>query len=155
LFLGGAASLVVLYRGIKRPLDTGVALAERLAAGDLVARAPVQRHDELGKLLVALNGIGEALALTVGEVRDRARRITVTAHESAQSNALLEARSDDQARHLAQTASAMEQLAATVQTNAEGAGMARERVDRAAGAAKQGHNIAYSALSTMQAMRDS
>src|SRR5690606_32815491 len=58
LFVGGALSLLLLYRGIKRPLDIGVALAQRLASGDLAARVDVERHDELGKLLLALNGIG-------------------------------------------------------------------------------------------------
>src|SRR5690606_31828891 len=94
-------------------------------------------------------------ALTVGEVRERGQRITVTAHKSAQSNASLGARSDDQARHLGQAAAAMVQLAATGQTNAEGAGMASERVSRVADAAKRGHDMACAALSTMQTMRGS
>ena len=154
LFLGSALALRMLYRGIKRPLDTGVALAERLATGDLAARVDVQRHDELGKLLLALNGIGEALTLTVGEVRERAEHIAITAHETAQSNQLLDQRSNDQARHLQQTASAMEQLAVTVQNNAEGSTMARDYVIGATEAARKGHDIAQSALTTMQALRE-
>ncbi|NLC36282.1 MAG: chemotaxis protein [Alcaligenaceae bacterium] len=154
LFLGSALALRTLYRGIKQPLDTGVALAEQLAEGDLAARVSVERHDELGKLLLALNGIGEALALTVGEVRQRAENIAVTAHQSAQSNELLDMRSNDQAQHLQETAAAMEQLAATVQNNAEGSIMARDFVIGASDAARKGHDIAQSALTTMQALRD-
>ncbi|MFT0849908.1 methyl-accepting chemotaxis protein [Achromobacter sp. F4_2707] len=154
LFLGSALGIRMLYRGIKRPLDTGVALAEKLAAGDLAAQVRVERHDELGKLLVALNGIGKALTLTVGEVRQRAENIAVTAHQTAQRNALLDLRSNDQARHLQETAAAMEQLAATVQNNAEGSIMARDFVTGASDAAQRGHDIAQSALTTMRALRD-
>lgn len=155
LFLGSALALRTLYRSIKKPLDTGVALAERLANGDLAARVEVQRHDELGKLLLALNGIGAALARTVGEVRHRADQIAHTAHETAQGNRVLNQRSDEQARHLQQTASAMEELAVTVQNNAEGATMARDLVRNASESADRGHGVAQSALATMQALRDS
>ena len=145
----------MLYRVIKRPLDTGVDLAERLAKGDLAARANVTRHDELGKLLTALNGIGEALTHAIGEVRNRAEHIGVTSRETAQNNAGLELRSKEQARHLQQTAAAMEELAITVQKNAEGATMARDLVVDASNAAERGDGIARSALSTMEAMRAS
>ncbi|NYT24260.1 HAMP domain-containing protein [Alcaligenaceae bacterium] len=155
LFLGSALALRTLYRGIKRPLDTGVALAERLADGDLAARVHVQRHDELGKLLLALNGIGASLAHTVGEVRHRADRIALAAHETSQGNLVLNQRSDEQTRHLQQTASAMEELAVTVQNNAEGAAMARDLVRNASDSADRGHGVAQSALATMQALRDS
>ncbi len=155
LFLVSALALRKLYRDIKRPLDTGVALAQRLAAGDLAARVPVRRHDELGKLLIALNGIGEALTLTVGEVRRRSEHIAVTAHQTAESNQVLELRSNEQAQHLQQTAGAMQALATTVQTNANGAEMAREFVAGAADAARNGQDIAQSALTTMQTLRES
>ena len=154
LFLGSGLSLRKLYRDIKRPLDTGVALAQQLAKGNLAARVKVERHDELGKLLTALNGIGEALALTLGEVRRRTGQITVTAHQTAQTNHLLDERSNDQAQHLQQTALAMEALAATVQTNAAGSQQARDFVMGAAEAARNGQEVAQSALTTMQALRD-
>ena len=155
LVLGSALSLFVLYRGIKRPLDMGVALAERLAGGDLAARAPILRNDEFGKLLRALNGIGEGLARTVGEVRTRAEHIAHSAHETAGTNDLLVGRSDEQSAHLQKTAEAMEELAITVRDNAEGSGLASDLVVAAADAAHEGHNIAQSALDTMHAMRES
>jgi len=154
LFLGSSLGVRILYRGIKRPLDTGVALAQQLAQGNLAARAKVERQDELGNLLIALNGIGESLAQIVGEVRRRTENIAVSAHQTAQSNQLLDLRSNDQAKHLQQTASAMEELAATVAHNAAGSQSAREFVISAADAARNGQEIAHSALTTMQALRE-
>src|SRR5690606_648633 len=154
LFLGTALALRILYRNIKRPLDAGVTLAEELAGGNLAARVTIKRHDELGRLLQALNGIGEALAHTVGEVQQRTEHIAVSAHQTAQSNHLLESRSNDQAQHLAQTSSTMEQLAATVQVNAEDAQSGRDFVGQASVAASDGQRIAQQALATMQTLRD-
>ena len=154
LFLVGVLALRKLYGDIKRPLDTGVALAQKLAAGDLAARVHVKRHDELGNLLLALNGIGEALTLTVGEVQKRSDHIAVTAHHTAQNNQILERRSNEQAQHLQHTAEAMQALATTVQTNAAGSQKARDFVIGAAQAASNGQDIAESALSTMQTLRD-
>lgn len=154
LFLGSGLSVRKLYRDIKRPLDTGVALAQQLAEGNLAARVEVERHDELGKLLNALNGIGEGLTLTVGEVRRRSEQIAQSAHQTAQTNHLLDLRSNDQAKHLQQTALAMEALAGTVQTNADRSHQARDLVMDAATAAHNGRDIAQSALSTMQALRE-
>lgn len=154
LFLGSGLSLRKLYRDIKRPLNTGVTLAQQLAEGNLAARVKVERHDELGKLLIALNGIGEALALTLGEVRRRTEHIAVSAHQTAQTNHVLQERSSDQAQHLQHTALAMEELAATVQTNAEGSHKARDFVVGAADAARNGQEVAQSALTTMQTLRE-
>lgn len=154
LFLGTALALRSLYRGIKRPLDAGIELAEDLAAGNLAARINIERHDELGQLLQALNGIGESLAHTVGEVQLRTEHIAVSAHQTAQSNHLLESRSADQARHLTQTAEAMAQLAMTVRTNAEAAQRARDFVGQAANGANYGQQVAQQALDTMQALRE-
>lgn len=155
LLLGSALALRTLYRGIKQPLDTGVALAQQLASGDLAARVDVRRHDELGKLLMALNGIGAALSDAVGEVQQRAERIAVAAHSIARGNQELEQRSGHQAQHLQETATAMEQLAVTVQNNAEAAATARDLVSHASESAERGHIVAQSALSTMRALRES
>ena len=155
LLLGCAAALFTLYRGIKQPLDTGVALAERLSRGDLAARVEVRRHDELGRLLVALNGIGAALTAAVGEVRDRADRIAFEAHRAAQGNLALEDHCRQQAQHLRETSTAMTHIAGTVQDNANAAAEASERVGSAAGSAERGHQIAQSTLTTMQALQES
>lgn len=155
LVLGGALALRTLYRGIKQPLDTGVALAERLSQGDLAARVQVHRHDELGRLLLALNGIGEALAETVGEVRERAERIARASHDTAQGNTTLNQHCREQAHHLQQTSGSMQALATTVGTNAAAAATASELVSNAATAAQRGHGITQSTRATMQALRES
>ncbi len=155
LLICSALALWALYRTIKRPLDQGVKLAQRLSAGDLSASIPVKRHDELGKLLEALNGIGVGLHNTVGGVRDRAVHIAAAAHQISGANLHLSDRSDEQAANLQETAAAMEELSSTVRQNASNAEHAKELVLQAAGCATRGSATVQNAMETMNAIRQS
>lgn len=149
-----AAALLALYISIKRPLDQGVRLAEQLASGDLGARAVVRRHDELGKLLAALNGIGEDLHHAVGEVQDRAASIASASHHISHGNVNLSHRTNEQAANLQQTAAAMEQLAATVAQNAANSEQASRLARHAAVSAGQGSQRVKNTIETMHQIRD-
>jgi len=130
-----AAALFMLYRLIKKPLDQGVQLAQRLARGDLAASAAVSRRDELGELLTALNGIGKGLQEVVEEVHARSGHIAAMSRELAGGNADLSYRTAEQAASLQQTAAAMEQLSAAVRQNACVSSASADRLMRASAAA--------------------
>lgn len=74
---GGVAAAVVLAvvvgllwaRQINRPLAALGAAAERMAAGDLAARAPAGRRDEFGQLARRFNGMAERLQTTVEQLK--------------------------------------------------------------------------------------
>ncbi|HWL28907.1 MAG TPA: methyl-accepting chemotaxis protein, partial [Burkholderiaceae bacterium] len=100
LLIGSALALWHLYQSVRRPLNTGLQLARELATGNLEAQAQVLREDELGELLHALNGIGEALNQTLQDVRQRSGRIESAAHHISQGNADLSRRTDAQAANL-------------------------------------------------------
>lgn len=153
LLLCSAAALWRLYRSIKRPLDQGVDLAQRLAAGELNAQVAVSRGDELGKLLEALNGIGSGLRQAVAQVRDRAAQIAAASHRISSANIDLSQRTDEQAANLQQTAAAMEQLAATVNNNADNAEQSKQLVYQASTSAMQGSQTVQNAAQTMQDIR--
>lgn len=148
-----AMALWGLYWSIKRPLDRGVLFAEQLAQGDLTARVPVQRSDELGKLLHALNGIGHGLHEAVENVYDHATHIANVSHRISDGNTHLADRSNEQAANLQETASSMEQLAATVQQNAANAEQSKILVDKAVVAAHSGSRTMNHAVTTMQEVR--
>jgi signal transduction histidine kinase/CHASE3 domain sensor protein len=50
-----------LSRSVARPIRRVAGAADRLAAGDLAARVPVQGHDELADLARSFNAMGDAL----------------------------------------------------------------------------------------------
>lgn len=69
LFLAGLSFLVLLLiltvlfqKRVLSPLDSILAVSERLREGDLAARAPVHRADEIGRLAQRFNYMAESLA---------------------------------------------------------------------------------------------
>ncbi len=153
LLLCSALALWALYRVIKRPLDQGVWLAREIAGGNLSARITISRHDELGKLLEALNGIGQGLNRAVSEVREGTIQMAAASHHISQGNQDLSHRTDEQAANLQQTAAAMEELSATVKLNAGHAEQAQQLGTRAAECAGRGSLTMQNAVTTMQHMR--
>jgi methyl-accepting chemotaxis protein len=153
LLLSSVLALWGLYTSIKRPLDQGVLLAQRLAGGDLSAHVDVPRRDELGKLLEALNGIGLGLRHAVHEVRERSVQIASASHHISGGNLDLSQRTNEQAANLQQTAAAMEQLAATVKQNADNTEVSKHLAAQANACAAQGSQTVQDAVETMRQVR--
>ncbi|UHL63715.1 methyl-accepting chemotaxis protein [Paralcaligenes sp. KSB-10] len=155
LLLSSALALFCLYRAIKRPLDQGVRVAQRIAAGDLTAQAEVERRDELGSLLRALNGIGQSLQHVVRDVRDRSVQIATASRRLSSGNVDLSHRTAAQAASLQETAASMEELSVTVKQNADHALQANMLVQTARTNALRGSQAVQKAVTTMHAVRES
>jgi methyl-accepting chemotaxis protein len=162
LLLAGAAAILVgsacawtITRSITVPLNQAVAVAHRVATGDLSEHVATQRKDQIGDLLEALGKMNGSLNGIVEKVRSGAEMLRVASHEIADGNADLSARTESQAGSLEETASAMEQLTATVQQNAENARKAKQFVTAASESATKGGQVVSDVVDTMQAIKDS
>ena len=120
----GAAALAagavlgwILTRSIVRPLQQAVDLAEAVARGDLRPLLCHSRHDEIGRLFEALNGMTGGVSATVTEVLRGAHGIDAASSEIAQGNHDLSQRTERQAGALRQTVLAMEQLTGAIASN--------------------------------------
>ncbi|WP_052384137.1 methyl-accepting chemotaxis protein [Litchfieldella xinjiangensis] len=150
LALGFAALLYFYQRNlISRPLEAIVGMAQQLAKGDLSQRHPTQREDEIGKLLVAMNGIGEGLSRTVSQVRNSTSSVNHAAAEIAQSSQDLASRTEQSAANLQETSASMEEITATVQNTAHSAQEANQLVADTAEITKQGNQDMIQAQRTM------
>jgi methyl-accepting chemotaxis protein len=147
--------LYALYVLIKKQLDQSLAVAERLATGDLTAELVVERDDELGRLMGAINGIGQGLAGVVGNVRTGTETINVASREIAVGNADLSNRTESQASSLEETASSMEELTSTVRQNADNARQANSLVTSASELAVKGGKVVGDVVHTMGSIRES
>ena len=120
----GAAALAaggllgwMLTRSIVGPLRQAVGLAEAVARGDLRPRIRHSRHDEIGRLFEALNGMTGGVSATVTEVLRGAHGIDAASSEIAEGNQDLSERTERQAGALRQTVVAMEELTAAIASN--------------------------------------
>ncbi|CAM3638700.1 methyl-accepting chemotaxis protein [Paracidovorax anthurii] len=147
--LTAAGLALVITRGITRPLARAVAVAETVAAGDLTHRVGPTPGDETGKLLRALDAMGEQLRSTVGQVRQGAEGIASASSQIASGNLDLSSRTEQQASALQQTAASMEQMTSTVRQNADNARQAHQLAQAASGMALRGGEVVGNVVTTM------
>src|SRR2546429_508024 len=98
----------------------------RSANGDLGGTIRIDRHDETGLLLGALQRMQSSLVQTVRSVRQNAEGVASASAQIASGNADLSSRTEEQASALEQTAASMEELGSTVRQNADNARQANQ-----------------------------
>ena len=148
----GIAAAWALSRSITRPLAQAVQMTEALARGDLGARTKVDRSDEIGQLLQAMNAMADSLSRVVHTVRSTSDSIATGSREIASGNLDLSQRTEAQAASLQQTAASMEQLTATVRSNADTARQASQLALGASHVATQGGEAVARVVDTMQSI---
>ncbi|MCK6911916.1 methyl-accepting chemotaxis protein [Enterobacter bugandensis] len=109
----------LLSRSILNPLKHAVNTADTIASGDLTSVITIDRMDETGKLLMALDNMQQRLKSLVTEIKITASSVDLAAGEIEQGNMELSSRTEEQAAALQQTAASMEQLTMTVRNNTE------------------------------------
>ena len=82
----GSFMMVAVVRSITQPLDKAVAIAQRVAAGDLSNSFDTWGNDEVGIMLRALKEMHDSLAAIVAKVREGAESIAVASGEIADGN---------------------------------------------------------------------
>ncbi|MEX3785899.1 Cache 3/Cache 2 fusion domain-containing protein [Paraburkholderia sp. BR14374] len=139
--------LIAVRRLVSRPLEEAARASERLAAGDLSVRVAHgrTRADEIGRLMQAIDGIGEGLARIVAQVRNASAGMSAGTEKIAPGSG----RIATQASSLEETAASMEQITSTVQQNADHATEANTLVTQAADAALEGGRAVERVVSTM------
>jgi methyl-accepting chemotaxis protein len=136
-------------RGIVRPIQSAVHIAETVAAGDLRSRIDARGTDETAQLLAALKQMNESLTRVVGTVRGSSDSIATGSTEISTGNHDLSQRTELQASNLQQTAASMEQLKSAVLSNAETARVAAQLATEASRAVAEGGQSVGQVAGTM------
>jgi len=150
-----AVLALLLTRNITRPLQGAVALAQRVAKGDLSSHVVVASKDETGELMQALSDMNASLYNIVQEVRSGTDTIATASAEISAGNMDLSSRTEQQAGSLEETASSMEELTATVKQNADNAREARDLASSASSVAVRGGAMVAEVVTTMGSINDS
>ncbi len=156
LMLAGLAALIsgslcsfYITRGVTRPLGMAVALARRVADGDLSGTIDVRGNDETGQLLHALAAMNLALTELVNRVRDSASAIVEASGEVAEGGEQLSQRAHTQAERLHQLADLIQRLTVVVGENANNASNADRLAEQAAELAFRGGEEVLAVAQTM------
>ena len=151
-FLAIASGAIVAWaitRSITRPLGEALAVAQKVAAGDLTSRITVTANDETGQLMQALQAMNQNLLRIVSEVRQGTDTIATASSQIATGNQDLSSRTEEQASSLEQTAASMEELTSTVKQNADNARQANQLAVSASEVAVKGGEVVGQVVGTM------
>ncbi|MBL8324161.1 MAG: HAMP domain-containing protein [Rubrivivax sp.] len=144
-----------MQRRIVRSLSEAVDLSQRVAEGDLQARANSRREDELGDLSRALDRMVQQLNESLQTVRSASHSIASASSQIAAGTGHLSQRTLDNAGALEQTASSMAQLSQTVSVTADSAQQADRLAAGAAQVAERGGRVVAEVVSTMDSINTS
>ncbi|XTZ40395.1 methyl-accepting chemotaxis protein [Salmonella enterica] len=154
ILLGVMVSWWVI-RQITRPIDRNLALAERIASGDLSSKIVAQSSDELGQLTGAMGRMNDTLRDMISEVRNSVSQVSRAATEIAEGNTDLSSRTEQQAAAVVETAASMEELTATVKNNADNARNASSLAAQASQTASEGGSVMRQVVNTMSDIHNS
>ena len=121
-----------ITRLIVAPLRSVIAVAQRIAAGDLTAMAPVTRRDEMGQLMQAMAQMGEDLSRMVSGLQVGIEQLAGAAQSLSAVTEQTHREVSSQKEETEQVATAMNQMTATVHDvarNAEQAAQAAQTAD--------------------------
>ncbi|ACS85602.1 methyl-accepting chemotaxis protein [Musicola paradisiaca] len=138
-----------ITRQITHPLSQSLAVAQRIAGGDLTATITAQHHDELGRLMATMDEMSQKLNAMIRDIRVGVTSVAATSIEIAAGNTDLSSRTEQQSAAIVETAASMEQLTSTVKQNADNAHHASQLAAEASANATQGGNIVTQVVTTM------
>jgi methyl-accepting chemotaxis protein len=144
-----------ITRSITGPLGQSVAVARRVASGDLTSRVDAEGRDESAELLAALREMNDGLSRMVMQIRSGADSIAVGAGQVAAGNQQLSSRTEEHASSIEETASTLEEFTTTVRQNAEHARQASDLAGSASATAEKGGEVVSRVVTTMKEVTES
>jgi len=141
--------MALTLRSLCGPLDQAVAVAGRIAGGQLEGSIDTSGHDETARLMQALAHMQAALRHLVGQMRESSLSIELASTEVAAGNTDLSRRTEHTAGNLQRTAHSMAGLTESVRRSVASASAASQQATDAASVAVQGGAAVAEVVATM------
>jgi len=149
LLASAVMGALMLEAQLSSPLAAILEQAQKVASGQAGRNISLNRVDEIGMLLRAINQAGLNLQAMVDDVEVRSSSVTTAGDEIARGNQDLSSRTEEQASSLEETAASMEELTSTVKQNADNARQANQLAVSASGVAVRGGAVVSQVVDTM------
>ena len=158
VILGGSVLIFALFlsrflaNSITIPLSEGVAVAKKIAQGDLTARIDNPSGDETGQLLQAMSNMVENLRRIIGEVKTAAGNIAASSQQLNASSELMSKGAGEQATRSSQVATASVEMSQTVLDIAKNASSIETSATSTAGLARDGEGAVERSVDKIRAI---
>jgi methyl-accepting chemotaxis protein len=153
LILGLGLALLVA-RIISRALQNGVAVAERLAQGDLSVAIDVVSRDETGQLMAAMKKMAENLKTMISQINGTATQVASAASQLQSTSERIATGAEEVAAQSGTVATAGEEMSATSSDIAQNCQLAAEGAQRASQSAENGAAVVKSTVTVMGQIAD-
>jgi methyl-accepting chemotaxis protein len=150
--VSGALIAWFIASSIRRRVNETVAVAERIAAGDLTVSVEVTANDELGKLQLAMREMTARLAKIVGDMRAGAASLASAAGQVALAAQSVSQGTSEQAASVEETTASLEEMSASIAQNAESSRQTEESAVRTAKAAEDSGKAVLDTVAAMKAI---
>ena len=140
---------------IGHPIREAIAVASRVAGGDVALAFPTSGDPEVMRLFRMLDQMNAKLIGVLKDVHTSLGSVATAAREIAAGNADLSQRTEEQASSLEETASSMEELTSTVHQNADNAKQANQLAAGASAVAVKGGAVVGEVVHTMTSINES
>ena len=137
------------------PMQAVLSQAQSVASGQPGENLNLDRVDEIGLVMRAVNQAGLNLRSLVDDVTAQVSGVSMASHEISRGSDDLRSRTEQAASRLQQTASSMEQMTASVAGNSQSAGQAAQVAEVALEAAGQGSQVVGNVVQTMNGISTS
>jgi methyl-accepting chemotaxis protein len=141
--------MTAFYLQARAGWELFIRVIDQASLGDLTATMGVNMGGHFGAVMNGLNRMNLGLGEIVARVRASSVTISGAAQEFAAGNAHLSRQSENQASTLLQTASAMEELAATVNQTADNCKLAKDLATNASAVAGKSARTMQEVVQTM------
>ncbi|WP_409308676.1 methyl-accepting chemotaxis protein [Pectobacterium sp. B1J-3] len=155
ILMGALVTSELLVTHLAKPLEKILHQAINSASGQADNNFQLNRVDEIGMLLRAVNQSGMNFRTFVDDVNSKLSELRCACSAIAADNHTLSQRCDDTAQSLQNTASSMEQLTATIKSNASASLLATRCAEDANTAVDAGEKAVSQVTDNMVTMTDS
>ena len=149
------ANFLWLRAQVAVPLATVLRVAQSAAMGSPERNVSLNRVDEIGMLLRAVNQSALNLRSLVDDVSVQTQGMHIASSEISSGNDDLSIRTEQTASSLEETSASMEELGATVKQNAENASQANQLAASASVVAVRCGDVVNQVVETMQGINES
>ncbi|MBF0588254.1 MAG: CZB domain-containing protein [Magnetococcales bacterium] len=150
----GVVLAFIIARSITGPILESIHFAERVSEGDLTHKLNMNRQDEVGHMVHALNKMVDRLKEVAHEIGEASQSVAEGSHSLSNAAQGMAQGSTEQAASIEETSAAMEEMASGIQQNSENAQQTETIAEKAADDAEKGEKAVNEAVHAMRQIAD-
>jgi methyl-accepting chemotaxis protein len=143
---------MVITRSVTVPLSEVVAVAEKVAQGDLRVKIGDGRGDEIGRLQIAIGDMLKSLTRVIGEIRSGSSALSSAASQVSATSQSLSQGTSEQAAAVEEVSSSLEEFSSGINQNADNAKRMEQMAVQSARDAGDAGGVVRESVSAMNAI---